>query len=99
MQAGLPGAEVLASTSVVSIGLRCPSGAADGVECVHAYNGTIRGGNGGRGERSFLPIIAVAGVVPIGIAVAFWWCRQRQNDSGLRVHIVHMGSKRGCACA
>jgi hypothetical protein len=43
MQAGLPGAEVLASTSVVSTGLRCPSGAADGVECVHAYNGTIAG--------------------------------------------------------
>ncbi len=101
MQAGLPGAEMLASASVVSTGLRCPPGVADGLECVHAYNGTstIRGGSGGRGGRSFLPIIAVAGVVPIGIAVAFWWCRQRQNDSGLRVHIVHMGSKRGCACA
>jgi hypothetical protein len=88
-KAGFPGAQSLGPTESMCNNLKLPCREDLGYWycCTSAMSrgaGTSATSRGAEGGMSPFPIIggAVGGVVLIGIAVAYWWCRRQRNTSG-----------------
>ena len=88
-KAGFPGAESLGPTESMCSNLKLPCREDLGYWycCTSATSrgaGTSATSRGAEDGMSPFPIIggAVGGVVLIGIAIAYWWCRRQRNTSG-----------------